>query len=494
MKLIRLSLALVWLLAAGCSALPSASAPLDQVATRAVEVRATATAQPPLPTSVPATATVQPTSALTSTPAPSPTPAVAFAEPAGCRTPADAETYDQRLVYVNQLYNAAVPLLKLRLDVVWDANSAAYLRANQFAAAFSVADIQPAYRVQELLNAFQVGGFVTWLRRDPKQGLQILAVALRPGVAESQWGGLVSAYWASPTSTPAGDAAVLPVMKLSPCAWMVAQGYAPKLPSGQIEALVWTQPDFVNAGQPFLAPTTDEAFRVARQIDWLAKSDGESPVLMCGPLTWAIINTAGAFPPGYGAWSHNPISFWLPKPSENGRPWSLFSPELYQVKRISDPIADYDFNQYPLHPGDIVYTYSGGDGFDHVLVVTEEDNSGSVYTVTNLIKAVPQLDYSIRRLPLYNLNDPQAGAFRNEFSKDLLNGRTGHRGFEVFRWRWREKDLSGQPQTYHVLAGDTLASIAATWRTPPQQIAAANSLDLDTPLKIAQELQIPPNH
>jgi hypothetical protein len=490
-KLIRLSLALLWLLAAaGCAALPSTSAPIDQLATRAVEVRATATAQPPLPTAEPPT---PPAPAASATPQASPTPAGQFVEPAGCRTPSDAETYDQRLAYVNQLYNPAAALLKLRLDGVWNNRTQAYERSSEFAAAFSVADILPAYRVQELLNAFHVGGFVAWLRADPAQGLQIIALALRPGVLESEWGDMLRAYWLSPSSVPQGDTAVLPALKLTPCAWMVEQGYAPALPAGQMENAAWAQPDFVTAGQPYLAPTTDEAFRVARQIDWLANSEGESPVLMCGPLVWSILNTAGAFPPGFGAWTNNPKSFWLPKPSENGRPWSLFPPALYQVTRIIDPIAAYDFARTPLHPGDMVYTYSGGDGFDHVLVVTEEDGSGGLYTVSNLIKAVPETDFSIRRMQIYSSADPGAGAFRNEWSTDLVNGRTGHKGFEVFRWLWREKDLSGKPQAYTVLPGDTLASIAALWRTPPQLIIAANALDASQPLKIGDELLIPPN-
>ena len=274
---------------------------------------------------------------------------------------------------------------------------------------------------------------------------------------------------------------------------MISQGYAPDLPAGKIEAARWTQPDFVTAGQPFLAATTDEANQIAREIDWLPNSSGESPVLMCGPLVWAILNRAGAFPPGYGAWLNNPKSFWLPKPSENGRPWSLFDPELYSVTRFSDPIGDFDFSRIPLHPGDIVYTYSGGDGFDHILVVTEEDPAGKRYTVSNLIKTYPVIDYSIRRLVIYDSSNNDAGAFRNEWSKDLRNGRTGHKGFEVFRWNWREKDISGKPQTATVLPGDTLPLIAARWRTPPLLIAAANGLDPAAPLKVGAQLQIPPN-
>ena len=255
----------------------------------------------------------------------------------------------------------------------------------------------------------------------------------------------------------------------------------------------WQQPDFVTAGQPFLAANTAEAFQVARQINWLNDSNGESPVLMCGPLAWSILNRAGAFPPGYGEWLNNPKSFWLPKPSENGRPWSLFPPDSYSVARFSDPIASFDFSRYPLQPGDLVYTYSGGDGFDHILVVTEEDGNGKVFTVSNLIKIYPQTAYSIQHLLLYDSSDPNAGVYRNEWSKDLRNGRTGHKGFEVFRWKWREKDLSGKAAAYQVAPGDSLALVAAKWRTPPERIASANQLDPAQALKVGQELSIPPN-
>jgi hypothetical protein len=407
--------------------------------------------------------------------------------------PSDAESFAQRLAYADQLYQGAVPLTKLGLGFAWNAKTGAYERAGELAQAFSVADLRPGYRIQEMLNALHAAGFAAWLRDDPKQGMHILAIALRPGVLESPWSEYVSAYWSIPAAAPAGDTTILPALRLSPCAWMIQQGYAPELRPGQMEAASWQQPDFVTAGQPFLAANTAEAFQVARQINWLNDSNGESPVLMCGPLAWSILNRAGAFPPGYGEWLNNPKSFWLPKPSENGRPWSLFAPELYSVARFSDPIGSFDFSRLPLHPGDMIYTYSGGDGFDHILVVTEEDPAGKRYTVSNLIKTYPAIEYSIRHMVIYDSADDSAGAFRNEWSKDLRNGRTGQRGFEVFRWNWRAKDLDGKPRSATVQPGDTLPLLAARWRTPPLLIAAANNLDPAAPLQVGASLQIPPN-
>lgn len=477
------------ILLAGCA--PERSAPpIDLLATRAVETRGTAT---PLPTTPPG---AQPSPSPPAAEATSPTPALtqpaAYAEPAGCRVPSDAESYAQRLTYAAQLFGGPTPLEKLKLSFAWNGASGTYERASEFAAAFSAADLQPAYRVQDLINALHVAGFAAFLRQDPRQGLNILAVALRPGLQESPWGKYLAVYW-QPGGRAAVDATIQPALTLTPCDWMVRQGFAPALKTGQLEGAKWDQPDFVTAGQPFLASNTTEAFQVARQINWLNNTGSESPDYMCGPLAWAILNRAGAFPPGYGGWSNNPISFWLPKPSLNGRPWSLFPSDLYEVTRVGDPIASYDFSQHPLHPGDMIYTYSAGNGFDHILVVTEEDSAGGTYSVTNLVKTHPKRDYSIRRVLLFTPADLNAGIYRNEWSKDLLNGRTGDNGFEVFRWKWRAKDLSGQAEPYTVQPGDSLPLVGRIWRTPPEQIAAANGLDPAQPLKVGQVINIPPN-
>ena len=94
-------------------------------------------------------------------------------------------------------------------------------------------------------------------------------------------------------------------------------------------------------------PAPAEADAVAHRIGWL---DGrsESPALMCGPLAWAILNDARAFPPGYGGWVRTPKSFWLPKPSENGRPWSLFPPDTYTLRHFDQPLGTFDLRATPV--------------------------------------------------------------------------------------------------------------------------------------------------
>jgi hypothetical protein len=317
-------------------------------------------------------------------------------------------------------------------------------------------------------------------------------VALQPGVMDSIWGSYVAAYFAGPLSEPENDLTVIPMLRLTPCDWMVQQGYSPPAPAGKLEMAAWDQPDFTSAARPFLAATTDEAFQVAYMIDW-QKDEAESPTSMCGPLTWAIIAQAGALPPGYGAWTSGAISFWLPDPEVNGRPWNLFPRWMYTLERHETPIASYDFSAHPLEPGDMIYTYAFDFGFDHILVVSEKDADGGVYAVTNLIRNKPEKDYTIQRVLLFTPLDPAAGIYRNQWATDRVNGRTGQKGFEIFRWKWREKDILGQPAAYTVMPGDTLPLVAARWHTPPETIAAANDLDPAQPLVSGAEILIPPN-
>ena len=101
------------LILAGCAPLTNApAAPLDQVATRAIEVRATATPLPtlsppaPSPTPLPTADSGAPTPAITLQPTAMPV----FGEPAGCRMPSETETYTERLAYAAQLFPTATSL------------------------------------------------------------------------------------------------------------------------------------------------------------------------------------------------------------------------------------------------------------------------------------------------------------------------------------------------------------------------------------------------
>jgi hypothetical protein len=163
------------------------------------------------------------------------------------------------------------------------------------------------------------------------------------------------------------------------------------------------------------------------------------------------------------------------------------------VYHFRQPLSAFDFAAFPLYPGDFLYTYSKKDGFDHMLVITEKDAAGNVYTVTNLVKIFPEKKVSIERAVFYNESDRALGLAHNEWAVDMKNGRTGHDGFDVFRWTWMTKDITGQPAAYTVRPGDTLGLVAERWKTPAGQIARYNDLALDAALRIGQVLQIPPN-
>lgn len=476
----RLFLALV-LFAAGCAPAPRAGAlPPLSTAIRTPQPSATlpaASATPLLPT---ASATAVPVEV----------------EPAGCLSAQKqaGRTPDEMLAYAESLLQPALALKPRLINIVWNSAAQGTLKPGPLVRVMAVEDIPDGYRLQEILNALHVAGFAAWLRRAPHMPLHILAVSLQDrAVLDSPWKEYVNAYWAGPLTRPAGDEGVLQALKLTPCRWMVSTGMAPRLPAGSLEAAQWRRPDYALAAKDYLAADSQAAYQVSYRIDWLENGNNESPTTMCGPLTWAILHQSGAFPPGYGGWSQSAKSFWLPRPDINGRPWSLFRPDSYILKVFHEPLGKFDFERYPLQPGDVLYTYSGGDGFDHVLVISEVDGQGGRSTVTNIILHYPKEDYSIQRVLAYSSADPAAGIFRNQWANDRRNGRTGDKGFEVFRWAWSQKDLSGKAAQTTVQPGDTLALVAARWKTPPELIAQANQLTLNNSLTLGQVLLIPPN-
>ncbi|MEJ5313857.1 MAG: LysM peptidoglycan-binding domain-containing protein [Anaerolinea sp.] len=414
-------------------------------------------------------------------------------EPAGCRAEEvqRSEIPEQWLAYADSLLRWQRPLAKRALVRVWHPEKKEALLSQDGVYAFEVTDVRPRYQIQKALNALHVAGFSAWLRRGSQGGLEILAVPFTPRAQDGVWGEYVRAYWLSPTAQPEGDEGILPTMKLTPCRWMVTSGVAPDLPAGTMEQAHWEVPDWATAANAYLAETTEQAYQVAFRINWLGDGENEGPRTMCGPLAWSILYDAQSFPPGYGDWSEGPKTFWLPKPNVNGRPWSLFPPDTYLIRRFAEPAGTFDFGLFPLAAGDVLYLYGKGDGFDHVVLVTEVDSHGNVYTVTNRVWVEPALHFAIERVVLYNTHDLETGILRNEWAKDRVNGRTGHGGFEVFRWRWQQKQLDGQPVQTIVKVGDTLPLLAMKWRTPPEQIAAANAWAADAPLSVGMSLEIP---
>ncbi len=421
-------------------------------------------------------------------------------EPAGC-LPAEQQvglsSIDAMLAYADTLLSPGRSLTARRLDFIWNAYTAEKMYAGSASDSFGIAsldvsDVQDRTHIQAMLNALQTAGFVTWLR-DGGSGLSILTVPLRDAaILHSAWGPYVQAYWQSRTSLPDKDSQVIPALKLPPCRWMVQDGFAPAVTSAWWLDGKNLRPDYARAAEPYLAPTSADAYRVAQSIDWLGPQQLEGPNTMCGPLVWSIMHDAGAFPPDLGNWSSGSKTFWIANPRVDGRPWSLFPSDLFHLYHFSEPVGSFDFNQFPLYPGDFLYLYSKKDGFDHMLLVSEVDAQGNVYSVSNLVEVSPQQKLSVERVILYNANDRAVGMMRNQWNLDGINGRTGHDGFDVFRWAWFEKDLSGQPVDYTVRPGDTFGLIAERWKTPADEIARYNGKYIEDDLEVGEMLQIPP--
>jgi hypothetical protein len=152
---------------------------------------------------------------------------------------------------------------------------------------------------------------------------------------------------------------------------------------------------------------------------------------MCGPLSAAILQRAGLLPGAAGPVT-DLANYWLADPLTNGRPWSLFPSDRYQIHRFTQAIERFDFSEWPLHAGDFVYTYSGHGAFSHMFVVTEVDVDGRSYTVTNQEQS--DGNYWIERVLLYDPTDPEVGVLRSTCEDcGSWRRRTGLGGFDVLR-------------------------------------------------------------
>jgi hypothetical protein len=420
-----------------------------------------------------------------------------FGEPAGCLSLEDEQrgaTMAERLTRAGQMLGFSKSLSSRILTEIWNPYARRYYPYSGDVLSLDVNDVQNKHFIQQIMNALQVSGYVTWLRSGAEGGLRILAIPLwRGDWSKSAWAPYIEAYWQDGRSLPPGDSSVIPVLKTPPCNWMVEQGLAPQVGADWLPASSAEWPNYASAAAAYLADSDRAAAAVARRIGWLGEEGLEGPNTMCGPLAWAILKDSGVFPPGWGAWSEGPRVFWLAMPRNNGRPWSLFPSDSYRLYQFREPLSKFHFGDFRLYPGDFVYTYSQRNGFDHMMVVTEVDSQGNVYSVTNLTQVNPEKRTTIERVLVLNLNDPTVGIARNQWVTDGTNGRTGHDGFDVFRWAWVEKDIQGQPIKYTVQAGDTLQLIAARWKTPATQIAQYNGITVDAAMRVGQELQIPPN-
>jgi len=180
----------------------------------------------------------------------------------------------------------------------------------------------------------------------------------------------------------------------------------------------------------FLAPDDASADQVALQIDFI-EGRNEDASTMCGPLSIAILQAAALL----GPWArlHN---FWLLNPRQNLKPIEYtFPKENYSWYEFETPISQFDFANFPLLAGDMVYLHAGsGDTFEHVLVVNQVDE-GKAYAVTNFFT---QEGTIIEERLLSDAQQPGAGQFSAWADRSIRNtlGNTGSGGFRI----WRVKD------------------------------------------------------
>jgi hypothetical protein len=178
----------------------------------------------------------------------------------------------------------------------------------------------------------------------------------------------------------------------------------------------------------YVAPTTEDAIRLARDLNYIGK-DGH-PSNACGPLSIAILREAGII-----SAETSLEKFWLldpKKPSARQLLARTFPPDRFDDLRFTTPLNQFDWESFPLLPGDFLYLYAGpGGNFEHMLVVNRVDSQKRAYAVTNY--GTPN-GFVITEVMLYDPKDKNVGMFHIWTKQNYaLLGSTGFGGFEVWR-------------------------------------------------------------
>ncbi len=352
--------------------------------------------------------------------------------------------------------------------------------------------------IEPLIQALRTVGFAAWLREDDEMGsgsgIHIHAIAigdidLSPAAQEQLTGpaGYLRGYDGLPVTSgnPGLDRYGGPLI----CRWMLEAGYADlRMPTPiPSPGLPW-QERLRQAALAYQAFFPEDADKIARNLNFLGEK-AESAQNICGPLSAAILRDAGLLPNQPGP-VQDLKSYWQARPSENGRPWNLFSERDYEVFHFDTPLAKFDFNAWPLQPADFLYTYAKGNGFEHMFIVTEVDAEGRAYTVTNQYQIWGNQIWGtmlILRYLLYDTYTPGAGIIYNEWSDPRL-GQIGNNGFDVLRKRGL---AAGTLYAYTIRPGDTLPELATRFGATLESLAQANpGLDLAN-LQVGQPVTIP---
>jgi hypothetical protein len=436
-------------------------------------------------------------------------------EPAGCDVPPDDATIVQAgdraisrrtltmLTNAAELYGGRFDLEKFAIITQSKLSGYLVLQVEVDGLSLNISITRPGsstllyLEVDSLVIALRVAGFAAWFLEavDPADAY-ILAVPVGdPQLSDAELEliqgefGYFSGFGFDEIGDPVPDIHGGPII----CSWMLGSSFpfdVENLNQGRVGTPLgdWQESLRVTA-KTFITKSSEETFDLARELGYLGGTY-EDPSNMCGPLSAAILYEAGLLPVSVGPLV-DPKSFWLAHPQFNGRPWTLFPSNEYQVYRYKISTGRFDFSEWPLCQGDVVFTYAGSGEFSHLLVVTEVDEQGRAYSVTNL--AQPYGEYIVERVLLYNPSDNSQGTFRNQWANDINLGRTGLGGFEVLR-RKGACLQSGSLVNYTIRPGDTLQVIAERFNSVISAILEENGLaNWNTSINVNQTLQIPVN-
>jgi hypothetical protein len=436
-------------------------------------------------------------------------------EPAGCEVPPDDDSIVQAgdrtisrrtltmLMNAAKLYGGRFDLEKFSIITQSKLSGYLVLQVEVDGASLKISITRSGsstllyLEVDSLIIALRVAGFAAWFLEavDPADAY-ILAVPVGDSeLSDSELEliqgefGYFSGFAFNEIGEPIPDIHGGPII----CSWMLESNFpfdVDNLNQGRVGTPMgdWQENLRVTA-QTFITKSNEETFDLARELGYLGGTN-EHPSNMCGPLSAAMLYEAGLLPVSVGPLV-DPKNFWLAHPQFNGRPWTLFPKDEYQVYRNRISTARFDFSEWPLCQGDVVFTYAGSGEFSHLLVVTEVDKKGRAYSVTNLVQ--PDGEYIVERILLYNPSDDSQGQFRNEWANDINLGRTGLGGFEVLR-RKGTCLPSGSLVNYTVQPGDTLQVIAERFNTSIPAILEENGLaNWNTSVNVNQTILIPVN-
>jgi len=230
----------------------------------------------------------------------------------------------------------------------------------------------------------------------------------------------------APSATPTATNTVIPspTATLTVIEQMIAEGKL--VVSGPLTRDQQIQ--LYEASIKFIAPTFQDSKKLGETINGTGYG---SPALICGPLSLAILQSAGLI--GYK--DVVPYDFWLLNPylgKDRALINRIFPNEKYEDTLFKTPINKFDWTIEPLLPGDFLFIKHGtGGNFDHILVVNRVDSQMRAYAVTNF---GTMEGYIINEVMLYDPNDPTVGMFHTWTEKqNAALGSTGFGGFELWR-------------------------------------------------------------